>query len=267
MMVFENGMSSQQGRKQRAALLASIDKGHRDAFRATMRKLYEHVKGLRSEKRAKLLDARKKCSSRLKRIFAAADAAYKHAVEKARETRKGRKELARWKCKTGRIIIRSEMDALIALAGAKVVDAREMGRLMTYKSKPRGTKKTIAEWVAEDDEEVLVNIPEEQVPLWQKIKRKIRGSQHMSRTEAFQQWVHENPEAVIEAQEEEVEAFMIAELEKKSREEDAQELEEERLAILAENMPPPRRSGPRTSAKSRTRNMEELMDFFSAGGA
>src|SRR6266567_4590617 len=45
-------------------------------------------------------------------------------------------------------------------------------------------------------------IDPELLPLFDQVRRSIKGSPHMSRTEAFLQWVEENPGAVLRAQEE-----------------------------------------------------------------
>jgi len=46
------------------------------------------------------------------------------------------------------------------------------------------------------------NVDLELVPLFDQVRRSIKGSPYQSRTEAFLQWVEENPSAVLHAQEE-----------------------------------------------------------------
>lgn len=45
---------------------------------------------------------------------------------------------------------------------------------------------------AESDSEVEQNISPELVPVWRRVKRKIKATSHLSRTEAFEHWVMEN---------------------------------------------------------------------------
>lgn len=44
----------------------------------------------------------------------------------------------------------------------------------------------------ESDQEVERNIAPELIPIWRKHKRQIRGSDRRTRTEAFEEWVHDN---------------------------------------------------------------------------
>lgn len=53
---------------------------------------------------------------------------------------------------------------------------------------------------AESDDAVRANIPAELVRVFEKVKRGVRGSPHMSRTEAFLHWVEENPGEVLAIQ-------------------------------------------------------------------
>jgi hypothetical protein len=54
----------------------------------------------------------------------------------------------------------------------------------------------------ESDDEVRAALDPDMLPLFEKVKRKIRGTDRMSRTEVFLNMVHESPELVLEAIEE-----------------------------------------------------------------
>jgi hypothetical protein len=62
-------------------------------------------------------------------------------------------------------------------------------------------RRTAKERRAESDDAVRANIPAELVRVFEKVKRGVRGSPHMSRTEAFLHWVEENPDEVLAIQE------------------------------------------------------------------
>jgi hypothetical protein len=68
----------------------------------------------------------------------------------------------------------------------------------------------------ESDDEVRGNIPPEFVGLWERVKRRIRGSDRMTRTEAFLHYAHEHPSEVLEVLEDRTEN-LIRELEAKER--------------------------------------------------
>src|SRR5260221_1543345 len=66
-------------------------------------------------------------------------------------------------------------------------------------------RRTAKERRAESDDAVRSNIPAELVRIFERVKRSIRGSPRMSRTEAFLHWVEENPDDVYAIQEAEAE--------------------------------------------------------------
>lgn len=49
-----------------------------------------------------------------------------------------------------------------------------------------------AEKRAESDHEVLVNLEPWERPAWERVKRRIKATPYMSRTEAFAQWAHDH---------------------------------------------------------------------------
>ena len=53
-----------------------------------------------------------------------------------------------------------------------------------------------AERRAESDDAVRANLPPDLVPVFDTVKRHIKGTQRKSRTEAFLEWAEENPDAV-----------------------------------------------------------------------
>lgn len=69
---------------------------------------------------------------------------------------------------------------------------------------------------SESDDEVRGNIPAELVPLFERVKRSIKSSPRMSRTEAFLKYVEEHPREKFAAAEDATDA-LIAELEERQR--------------------------------------------------
>lgn len=61
---------------------------------------------------------------------------------------------------------------------------------------------TARERQQESDDAVAANLDEHLLPLWDKVKRKIKGNERTSRTEAFLAMVHDSPELALEAMEE-----------------------------------------------------------------
>jgi hypothetical protein len=102
--------------------------------------------------------------------------------------------------------------AKVKSAAAELASAREERRQARVRARPTSAYATASqqratgarravERRAESDEEVLTNIPAELVPLWQTVRRGIRGSARQSRTEEFLRYVEEHPDEQWAAQE------------------------------------------------------------------
>lgn len=105
-------------------------------------------------------------------------------------------------------------------------DRRRTERLIKVREKDlkqrdrKEQTKRRAERAAESDDMVLAELPPELHPVWEKHKRRFRGSTKWSRAEEFLHWVEENPDEVIAEQAEAIEAATareIAELQKAER--------------------------------------------------
>lgn len=70
---------------------------------------------------------------------------------------------------------------------------------------------TAAERARESDEQVERDISADLLPVWNRVKRSIKATDRMSRTEAFEHWVHEHSADVYEIQAEALESD-VAEL-------------------------------------------------------
>jgi hypothetical protein len=75
---------------------------------------------------------------------------------------------------------------------------------------------TAAEHRSQSDDTVAGNIPPELVSLWERVKRSIRGSDRMSRTEAFLEYAESHPEEVLQALDDRTDA-LVRELEARER--------------------------------------------------
>ena len=84
-------------------------------------------------------------------------------------------------------------------------DLRRIERGNRAKAQSR-TRSTAAERRGESDDEVRGNISPELPPAFERIKRHIKATPLMSRTEAFLHWAEEHPDEVFHAIEEKAEA-------------------------------------------------------------
>lgn len=98
----------------------------------------------------------------------------------------------------------------------------ELGRAQRHAEKKQAKyARTAREALAESDDAVRQNIDAELVPVFDAVKRSIKGDAHRSRTEAFLQYVEENPGDVIALQQATADVEvkrLLAEQEKHERE-------------------------------------------------
>ena len=171
----------------------------------------DHAFGLsaapRGFDRAKLLkqinaDLRKKDSQKLADIKAAVA-----AVKKRREQamRKQVQRKARQACQVRKAAIRSAALGLEERQQQRLKAERQLQQELrrseqTAKQRKAEFKKTSAEALAESDDRVRFNIHPELVGVFNKVRKSIKPGHHKSRTEAFLEWVEENPDDVIAIQ-------------------------------------------------------------------
>jgi len=245
------GYTAAQGRKNRMRLLKDIEEMELRRHKEKIAKLREEAAKHRGARDRRLCEAKKSCAAHRQAVREAADEAYKKAVTKAREERRAKKRAATEACARDREAIRAEENPRIASVREKQTQERqfwnEIHRSTKAGQKRKRPRSSAAERRAESDHEVVVNIPENLIPLWETVRRQIKGSARISRTEEFLRYVEEHPGEVFAAQEREVERHLQA--------------EQRRLAKEAEVVG----TGPRKARKRQTKaidNYRDLVDFF-----
>jgi hypothetical protein len=74
----------------------------------------------------------------------------------------------------------------------------------------------VSERRGESDDEVRANIPEELIPLFNRVKRAIKAGKRMTRTEAFMKYAEEHPGERYEGIEDKTDA-LVRQLESRQR--------------------------------------------------
>jgi hypothetical protein len=99
-------------------------------------------------------------------------------------------------CASGEAEARAELGKQIGHVHDELAEARGLYRSF-YGRKSAGkisAQKRRQERREESDDEVERNLPPELVPVWRSAKRNIKAGKRRSRTEAFLEWVHDNPD-------------------------------------------------------------------------
>lgn len=195
------------GKFSKAELRREIARDQRNAARARVRQLRAAVADLRKRRKEAIAEARSKC--RAGRLEAAdrARALRLRLLSEMRAAVVAERQAARGAC-DARVSsargLRSEIEQARAAYEAERKFQADMRRI------EGGNKRTMAlakradarARRSESDDEVRGNIPPETIALFNRIRRSIKGSDRMSRTEAFLHYAEENPHEVIEAIEE-----------------------------------------------------------------
>jgi hypothetical protein len=129
-------------------------------------------------------------------------------IKAARVARRDAVQSIRIDCARARVEARLSCQARAEQAkhaGAVVINERQreleeergFERKMQKHEKPSRLRSTAGERRAESDDEVRSNLHPTMVPVFDHVRRHIKGGPRMSRTEAFLHWAEENPDEVI----------------------------------------------------------------------
>lgn len=163
----------------------------RDQCKAARVRLRQRIKDFRARERERInaevgamrKEARARCKARLERVKKIA------TTERERRKRAKAEEV-----KLQRLLERAERHKAREHARSRKAERRQ-----------------------ESDDEVRQNIPAELVPIFDRVRRHIRGTPKLSRTEAFMHWAEENPGEVVAMRDAAMEAELNRLLKEKAR--------------------------------------------------
>lgn len=191
-------------------------------MRAELVELRAAVRAARHARKGALREARAACRMGRKEARARARGRRAELVAQLRALIKQEKADAATSCELGIARARELVDRH-ARARAKLEAEKEFRREMRrIEAQNRSRRKELTprrvrgELARESEDEVRASIPPELVPLWERVKESIRGSNYQSRTEAFLHYAEEHPDEVLEGIEDKTEA-LVRELEARER--------------------------------------------------
>lgn len=182
-----------------------------EAMRQIRRRLDKRLREIREQTRRAGKAITRVCQAARKRITARAQrerAEARAAINAKRDRAMGKAKTA---CQSRRT--RTRAAETTAIASALLAAEHERGIYQqVYGGKaakvgPVGQRRK--EQQQESDQEVERNIDTTLVPVWRKVKRRIRADARRTRTEAFEEWVHDN-RADVKAMLADLEAKQIA---------------------------------------------------------
>lgn len=168
----------------------------REKDNAALGLLRAKIASARVERRHRLHAARQSCRGALVALR-----------ERQREERhrltlehRAQREQGRETCNAGKQQAREEGLSLEQQAQSEYAEERTFHRQMRRATKPRAERATVRERRQEDDDAVRRNLPAELAAVFDKHRRKFKGSPRRSRTEQFLEWAEENPDEVVAIQ-------------------------------------------------------------------
>ncbi len=214
-------MTRKAAAEARKQLWRDIQKQHRQEARAKVGHLREQVRAARAARKDAIRQASERCRTERLAARERAKALRERALAELREAVRLERLTARETCSLRRNGATSKdgvarARAELAAERAYRADLRRIER--NNKARTRAHPHvTYVERRTESDDEVRGNLPPDLVPLFERVKRGIKGSTRMSRTEAFLKYAEEHPDEVLELAEDKTDAI-IRELERKERE-------------------------------------------------
>jgi hypothetical protein len=206
-----------QAAADRRELWRQINRDHRKQAREKIASLAEQLRDARKRRKLSLREAKERC--RAERIAARerARAMRLRVLEELREAMRAERSGARQAC-TVRLgearAIKDEIQRARAELVAEKQYQADLRRIDLANRKRRSEAPRVTR--TESDDEVRGNVPPELVALFERVKRSIKASLRMSRTEAFLKYAEEHPGEVLVAIDDKTDA-LIRELEEQER--------------------------------------------------
>lgn len=178
--------SAAQAKRDRRDLMRAIERELKTKNRAKLVRLRDQWRTLRDARRAQLAEALLQCKARRPPTLAAVRAELRRERAAAREACNLDRAKARTlkdKAKQARAELVAERDYQRALRRIEAANREKQKRAKRPLVKTRAS---------ESDDEVRGNIPPELVPLFDRVRKQIRATDRMNRTEAFLQYAHDH---------------------------------------------------------------------------
>ncbi len=200
--------------------LAAERRERRRLARERLAALRVELREARTRRKQALVDARERCRAERLAVRERLRALRIRTLQELRETGRVERAAVRQACLTRLADARALRDE-VARVRAKMVAERQLQAEMRRVDREERVRQRAAPACvtcrAETDEEVLANLPSELAPLFDRVKKTIKASPRMSRSEAFLKYAETHPEEVL-AESQHMDDTRVRELERQERE-------------------------------------------------
>ena len=197
-----------------------LAKDHKRKAREKLSELRRDLRAARDQRRAAMKAAAERCRSEKLAARERARALRIRGLAELREATRLEREAARAACVVGKREARGKegIERRRAELDAERKFQVEMRRIDRGHKQRSGEHRhaTYIERRSESDDLVRQNIPKDLIPLFERVKRGIKGSPRKSRTEEFLEWAEQHPSEVIEMMDSKTDA-LVKQLEERER--------------------------------------------------
>ena len=194
-------------------LWTDINREERRKKRALLGELRGQIREARARRKEALLAAKERCRSERLAARERARTLRLRALQELKEAVEAERAAARQTCsvKIGEArAIRDDIERARAKHAAEREYQRDLRRIeaanrQRRKEHPHATH---IERRAESDDEVRSNLPADMISLFDRVRRGIKASPRMSRTEAFLKYAEENPDELLGMVDDQVDALV-----------------------------------------------------------
>jgi hypothetical protein len=123
----------------------------------------------------------------------------------------------RQSCQTRAAVAKASGASEVARRRSKLLEERGFEQKMRNAERPRTLRSTTGERRQESDDEVRSNLAPDMVPVFDAVRKHIKGGLRKSRTEAFLQWAEENPGEVYDLMQHDADRYLAQLLAEEAR--------------------------------------------------
>lgn len=197
-------MTPAEAKRHRKQLFKEIGNELRAKDKITLAQLRARIHEARAKRKEAVANAKHNCKAArraLKERQKAERERLKYEQQAERIARRGSCESSKQQASVegGRFV--SGVENELRATRAELRNIERAGKAPRLRS-------TSGERRAESDDAVRRNIPEDLVPVFDKVRTKIKTSPRRSRSEAFLEWAHENPEEIVAIQQADADRYL-----------------------------------------------------------
>jgi hypothetical protein len=198
-------MTPTEAKQQRRKLQKEIAAELRAQDRIKLHQLDQHITAARKNRRAALIEVRRIC--KLARFEL--KERQKQERERVRDEQRRQRLERRVGCQAARVATSLDGKSEIERLRLERKRTKAEQRIIERAGKVVRVRSTAKERKQESDDTVRRDIPAELVPVFDKVRARIKGSARRSRSEEFLEWAHENPDEVLAVQQADADRYLV----------------------------------------------------------